>query len=132
MGKDQRSLLDLLGGGEEKSEDVVSDAGEECEYCLDSDAGEANEGCSEKPEEKKDKSPQFDDSWVVFYAGKTRLVRNLGLKKHNEKSLKAVLAKEFPEFGVVKTVFNYDQKKKVIVPVVVGDRKGAACEVYME
>ena len=40
MDKDQRSLLDLLGGEEEKSEDVVSDAGEECEYCLDSDAGE--------------------------------------------------------------------------------------------
>ena len=52
-------------------------------------------------------------------------VRNLGLKSIMKK-LESCFSQGVPEFGVVKTVFNYDQKKKVIVPVVVGTGRGPA------
>jgi len=120
--ENQDSLLDLLGMNEKGAEQ--EEKSEAC--CAEEKSGEdASAAGGETPAAKPAKKEvEFDDTWVVLYAGKTRFVSELKLKKYTEAELKKALQKDFPEFGVVKVVFNYNEKKKAVVPVVRGDVKG--------
>ena len=120
----QASLADLLGANLSGESSNEVEKPEEAGACASGEEKQSADVAPPAKEEAISKEVKFDDAWVVLYAGRACCVKDLSLSKYTEAELKKALIKDYPEFGVTKVVFNYNQQKKAIVPVVRGDTKG--------
>lgn len=120
----QSNLMDLLGG---ESQEV------ECQEkgCQEQDASQNASSSIDKQKDKQEKKEKeavkFDDTWVVSYYGRDRLVRDLHLKEYSEKELLKALSKDIVALTVIKKnkiEVKYNECKKLILVLISADRKG--------
>lgn len=85
---------------------------------------------SSKSDKKEVKKPVFDQTTYICYAGRQFPITKFfadtdSLSKLELEDVRKRLEKHFPELSKQRTKMEWDEKKKFIVPMVTGGKKGA-------